>query len=147
MQQTTGQIPHDDHFRIPAAACDLAGFRSWSVSSDFPPTGRIDFLAGDLEVDMSPEDLYTHGSVKAEIGAVLQLPSSCSGSLSIAAESAKSRRLPVSRAAAGDGYRLRAAETDGWVLSPLLQRRLKLTRSAARPNRWTYRLVHREREA
>ena len=53
------------------AARDLAGFRAWAVSPDFPENGRIDFLAGDLEVDMSPEDLHKHGTVKSGIAALL----------------------------------------------------------------------------
>src|ERR1700733_12956080 len=62
----------DDSLQIPGQARDLAGFRAWAVSPRFPERGRIDFLAGDLEVDMSPEDLLTHGLVKTEIAAVLQ---------------------------------------------------------------------------
>lgn len=60
-------------FRIPAQARDLEGFRRWARSSRFPKQGRIDYIGGDLEVDMSPEDLLKHGTVKAEIGAELQI--------------------------------------------------------------------------
>jgi Uma2 family endonuclease len=60
-------------FRIPASAWDLEGFRRWARSGSFPDWGRIDYVAGDLEVDMSPEDLHTHGTVKAEIGTELQI--------------------------------------------------------------------------
>ncbi len=60
-------------FRIPAAARDLEGFRRWARSDRFPERGRIDFINGDLEVDMSPEELYTHGAAKTEIGAELHL--------------------------------------------------------------------------
>jgi len=64
----------NDHVRIPRqAARDLAGFRAWAVSRRFPRHGRIDFLAGDLEVCMSPEDLQTHSLVKTEIAAILHL--------------------------------------------------------------------------
>jgi hypothetical protein len=63
----------DDMLQIPATAHDLAGFREWACSDGFPERGRIDFLAGELEVDMSPEELDTHGSVKTEIATVLQL--------------------------------------------------------------------------
>ena len=56
---------------IPRQTRDLAGFRAWAVSPHFPERGRIDFLAGDLEVDMSPEELQTHSLVKAEISSVL----------------------------------------------------------------------------
>jgi Uma2 family endonuclease len=60
-------------FRIPAMARDLEGFRRWARSDRFPERGRIDYIGGDLEVDMSPEELYTHGAVKSEIGTELHL--------------------------------------------------------------------------
>jgi len=49
----------------------LAEFRSWALSDEFPERGRIDFIAGRIEVDMSPEDIFCHGTVKTEIVAVL----------------------------------------------------------------------------
>ncbi|HEY3569674.1 MAG TPA: Uma2 family endonuclease [Thermoanaerobaculia bacterium] len=62
----------EESVHIPRQATrDLAGFRAWAVSPDFPENGRIDFLAGDLEVDMSPEDLHKHGTVKSRIAALL----------------------------------------------------------------------------
>jgi len=52
----------------------LAEFRAWATSDDFPERGRIDFLTGHIEVDMSPEDLFSHGTLKTEIvGALRQL--------------------------------------------------------------------------
>jgi Uma2 family endonuclease len=60
-------------FRIPATVRDLEGFRRWARSDRFPERGRIDYIGGDLEVDMSPEELYTHGAVKSEIGTELHL--------------------------------------------------------------------------
>lgn len=50
--------------RIPTDAFTLQGFQAWVASGDFPDGGRIDFLAGDVEVEMSPEDLQTHAVVK-----------------------------------------------------------------------------------
>lgn len=62
----------EESVHIPRQATrDLAGFRAWAVSPLFPENGRIDFLAGDLEVDMSPEDLHKHGTVKSGIAALL----------------------------------------------------------------------------
>jgi len=61
----------EERLRVPVEAHDLARFRSWAFSPDFPESGRIDFLGGDVEVDMSPEDLQTHGTLKAELAAVL----------------------------------------------------------------------------
>jgi len=46
---------------------DLAEFRRWALSDDFPQRGRIDYIAGKIEVDMSPEDFYTHGTLKTAI--------------------------------------------------------------------------------
>jgi Uma2 family endonuclease len=57
--------------RIPAGVHDFEEFRRWSCSDQFPEQGRIDYLQGDVEVDMSPEELFTHGTPKAAIGAGL----------------------------------------------------------------------------
>lgn len=43
---------------------DLPRFRRWCLSEEFPERGRIDFLEGEVYVDMSPENLYFHGRVK-----------------------------------------------------------------------------------
>jgi Uma2 family endonuclease len=70
----------EESVHIPRRATrDLAGFRAWAVSRRFPENGRIDFLAGDLEVDMSPEDLHKHGVVKSEISTILHLMVAHSG--------------------------------------------------------------------
>ena len=58
---------------IPAEAHCLEGFRRWAQTDDFPKHGRIDFLNGDIEVNMSPEDLYTHGTLKSEITTAFQI--------------------------------------------------------------------------
>src|SRR5882672_3459448 len=52
---------------IPAGISDLAGFRAGATSDAFPESGRIDWVSGRMEVDMSPEDLNTHGSPKSAI--------------------------------------------------------------------------------
>lgn len=57
----------EENLRIPTDAFTFEGFQRWVESEGFPETGRIDFLAGDVEVEMSPEDLYTHGVVKTAI--------------------------------------------------------------------------------
>lgn len=57
----------EQELRVPTDAFTQEGFQDWVGSEDFPATGRIDFLAGDVEVEMSPEDLYTHGVVKTAI--------------------------------------------------------------------------------
>jgi Uma2 family endonuclease len=57
----------EDQIEIPMDLRDLADFRRWAVSDAFPERGRIDYLAGSIEVDMSPEDLHTHGKLKTEL--------------------------------------------------------------------------------
>ena len=59
-----------DELEIPAIR-GLDGFRGWAMSDRFPDTGRIDFIAGCVEVDMSPEELDTHGKPKVELIRVL----------------------------------------------------------------------------
>ena len=64
-------LPGREPLRIPPDAGTLEGFRRWSSSESFPEKGRIDFLDGDLEVDLSPEDIYTHGGAKTALAAAL----------------------------------------------------------------------------
>ncbi len=49
----------------------LAEFRAWALSDDFPKRGRIDYIGGRIEVDMSPENLFFHGSIRTELARVL----------------------------------------------------------------------------
>jgi Uma2 family endonuclease len=64
----------EDQLEIPLALHSLADFRRWAASDAFPERGRIDYLAGRIEVDMSPEDLFCHGTLKGEIhGALHQI--------------------------------------------------------------------------
>jgi Uma2 family endonuclease len=46
---------------------NLSEFRAWALSDSFPDHGRIDYIAGRIEVDMSPEDFFTHGTLKTRI--------------------------------------------------------------------------------
>jgi Uma2 family endonuclease len=61
----------DGEIEIPMSLRSLAEFRAWTATDAFPERGRIDYLAGRIEVDMSPEDLHTHGKLKTEILGVL----------------------------------------------------------------------------
>ncbi len=63
----------EENFRIPQDAFSFEGFQGWVDSGEFPDTGRIDYLGGDVEVDMSPEDLYTHAAPKMAIGSKLHV--------------------------------------------------------------------------
>jgi Uma2 family endonuclease len=56
----------DQEIEIPTIR-NLAEFRRWALSDEFPERGRIDYINGRIEVDMSPEDFFTHGTLKSEI--------------------------------------------------------------------------------
>ena len=53
--------------RIPAHVRDLRAFRAWTHAEAFPDTGRIDWIGGSLEIDVSPERLNSHGTLKTAI--------------------------------------------------------------------------------
>jgi Uma2 family endonuclease len=64
-------IIFEESVSVPVSALTLEGFRRWVHSPEFPESGRIDFLAGSVEVDMSPEDLFLHGEPKSAIASRL----------------------------------------------------------------------------
>jgi Uma2 family endonuclease len=57
--------------RIPPWVTDLAAFRRWARSDEFPRRGRYAYLAGDLWVDELMERLFSHNLLKTEFAAVL----------------------------------------------------------------------------
>lgn len=61
----------EEELRIPLNLGSLADFRHWAGSDAFPDRGRIDYIAGRIEVDMSPEDFFCHGVLNTEILRVL----------------------------------------------------------------------------
>lgn len=61
----------DYGIEIPGGILELASFREWAHSASFPTGGRIDWIAGRLELDLSPKDLNTHGSPKSSIAGAL----------------------------------------------------------------------------
>ena len=63
--------PMEGELRIPAGVHDFEAFRRWSRSRRFPQEGRIDYLRGDIDASMSPEDLLTHATPKAAVAGVL----------------------------------------------------------------------------
>ncbi len=64
-------VVFEELVEVPLTVGSLADFRRWALSDDFPETGRIDFIDGRIEVDMAPEDLFCHGTLKTEIVAAL----------------------------------------------------------------------------
>ncbi|MEW6751991.1 MAG: Uma2 family endonuclease [Candidatus Latescibacterota bacterium] len=62
----------EERVEVPLSSIrSLAEFRRWAQSDAFPESGRIDYVSGRIEVDMSPEDLFCHGTLKTEIVGVL----------------------------------------------------------------------------
>jgi Uma2 family endonuclease len=61
-----------DEVAVPSWVSDLESFRRWSDDDDFPEKGRISYLRGEVWVDMSKEQLFTHNDLKSEITAVLK---------------------------------------------------------------------------
>ncbi|HWG45708.1 MAG TPA: Uma2 family endonuclease [Gemmataceae bacterium] len=61
----------DDCVDIPLWVIDLDSFRRWADSDDFPEKGRLDYIKGEVWIDMSKEQVFTHVLVKTRIAALL----------------------------------------------------------------------------
>ncbi len=64
-------VVFEELVEVPLGVRSLDDFRRWALSDDFPESGRIDFIDGKIEVDMAPEDLFCHGTLKSEMAGVL----------------------------------------------------------------------------
>jgi Uma2 family endonuclease len=62
-------LEHD--FEVPMDVRTLDDFRRWALSEEFPESGRIDYINGNIEIDLSPEPLFTHNAPKVAIVAKL----------------------------------------------------------------------------
>lgn len=51
---------------VPEWVRDLRSFRRWTNLSEFPEEGRVCYIAGEVWVDMSKEQIFTHVAVKTE---------------------------------------------------------------------------------
>jgi Uma2 family endonuclease len=60
-----------DQVQVPEWVVDLDSFRRWADTDEFPDTGRIYFLKGEVWVDMSKEQIFSHLAVKNEFNMVL----------------------------------------------------------------------------
>lgn len=58
----------EEQVEVPLSIQTLEDFRRWALSDDFPERGRIDYIDGRIEVDMSPEDMFTHGTQGRGVG-------------------------------------------------------------------------------
>ena len=57
--------------RIPAGIVDLQSFLRWVHSDDVEEKWRVGWLDGEVWVDMSKEQIFTHVAVKTEVTVVL----------------------------------------------------------------------------
>jgi Uma2 family endonuclease len=53
--------------RIPAWVNDLESYRRWARSAEFPERGRYAYLDGEMWVDPSMEQVFSHNQVKGEL--------------------------------------------------------------------------------
>jgi Uma2 family endonuclease len=51
--------------KIPEWVRDLKSYRTWAHSEDYPQTGWISFLDGEIWIDMNLEEFFTHNQVKS----------------------------------------------------------------------------------
>ena len=63
----SGSITFADTLCVPADVFEFEKFRAWAHSDNFPRTGKIAFIDGDIEIDMSPKELDSHNRVKRDI--------------------------------------------------------------------------------
>jgi Uma2 family endonuclease len=64
-------ILFEESVRIPADITDLESFRRWARSEEFPERGWLSYLRGEIWVDLSMEQLFTHNLVKTCFTVVL----------------------------------------------------------------------------
>jgi Uma2 family endonuclease len=61
----------EDRVTVPSWVHDIDSFRRWAKSDEFPERGRFSFLDGEIWVDLSMEQLFTHNDVKTQYTIVL----------------------------------------------------------------------------
>lgn len=64
-------ILYEEAVHIPAYVVDLASFRRWAHSDEFPEHGKITFVEGEIIIDVSPEEIECHNKVRRDIQGVL----------------------------------------------------------------------------
>jgi Uma2 family endonuclease len=60
-----------EEVRVPEWVQDLDAFRRWVDADDFPESGDIWYYRGEVWVDMSREQIFTHNGVKTEMSYTL----------------------------------------------------------------------------
>ena len=70
---SVGAVIFEDLVRVPADVFNLERFREWAHSDEFPETGHISFIDGEVEIDMSPEELSSHNRIKRDLSTDLNV--------------------------------------------------------------------------
>jgi Uma2 family endonuclease len=65
-------IDESNRVRVPGWVTSMDGFRRWHDSDDFPETANVWWLRGEVWLDMSKEQIFSHVLVKTELTAVLR---------------------------------------------------------------------------
>lgn len=60
-------VVFEERLRVPADVFNMDRFRDWIHSDQFPERVRAAYIAGEIEVDMSPEELETHNKLKSDL--------------------------------------------------------------------------------
>lgn len=63
--QTLGPEPRKPPV-TPSWVIDLESFRRWAYSGEYPETGWVSYLAGQIWSDPGPEELFSHNQVRGE---------------------------------------------------------------------------------
>ncbi len=64
-------VVDDISVSVPPEVNDLESFRRWARSEESPDLGRIAYFQGQVVIDMSKEQIFSHNQVKNEIAFVL----------------------------------------------------------------------------
>lgn len=64
-------VNESGHVSVPSWVVTLDDFRRWTDTEDIPENARVWFIKGNVWVDMSKEQLYTHVQVKTKFTIVL----------------------------------------------------------------------------
>ena len=64
-------VLYESTVHIPDGIRSLGAFRRWFHSKEFPESGRICYWDGQVWVDMSKEQIFTHNQVKQEFNLVI----------------------------------------------------------------------------
>jgi hypothetical protein len=59
-------IDERNQVSVPSWVVDLESFRRWADADDFPETGHIWYLKGEVWVDMTKEQIFTHVQIKTK---------------------------------------------------------------------------------